>query len=228
MSKKKVSQHEDGFESVEQALTKTEQYIEENQKSLTIIIAAIIVVVGGYLSYKNFYLAPKEKEAQEEMFMAERYFEQDSFQLALEGDISALGFLDIIDEYGITKTADLAYYYAGICYLRTGQYEEAIEYLKQFDSNDRLVSSIALGAIGDAYVELDNLKEGVAFYEKAAENTENGFTSPIYLKKAGIVYEKLEEYEKAINAYKTIKIKYPESDEAKDIDKYIAAAETHI
>ena len=228
MSKKKSEEHISGFETVENALSKTEQYIEENKKSLTIIVTVIILVVGGYLLYTRVLLSPKEIEAQSQMFRAEQYFEQDSFRLALEGDGDALGFIDIIDEYGITKSANLANYYAGISYLRLGEYDDAIEYLKKFDANDKLVSVIALGALGDAYVETGDYNEAVALFEKAANKNKNDFTSAIYLKKAGLVYEALENYSKAISMYEKIKTLYPESDEANDIDKYIQAAKMKL
>ncbi len=155
------------------------------------------------------------------MFVAEQYFDKDSFNLALQGDGSNLGFLDIIDEYGITKSANLAHYYAGISYLHLGKFENAIEYLKKFDVDDKLVSSVALGAIGDAYVELGQLDEGTDFYIKAADNNKNDFTSAIYLMKAGLVYEKQENYNKALEVYQKIKRDFPQSDEARDIGKYI-------
>ena len=228
MSKKKAEHQDSGFEAVEHALSKTEQYIEDNKKSLTIIVAVIVVVVGGYILYNRMFLFPREKDAQSEIYRAEQYFEADSLELALEGDGDALGFIDIIDEYSMTKTANLAEYYAGICYLRLGEFEDAIEHLKQFDSNDKLVSVIALGALGDAYVELGEYDEAVSFYEKAAEKNKNDFTSAIYLKKAGLVYETIEDYKKAVASYEKIKRQYPESDEARDIDKYIAAAQMKI
>jgi tetratricopeptide (TPR) repeat protein len=228
MSKKKSEQHDPGFEAVEHALSRTEQYIEENKKSLTIIVAAIIVVVGGYILYNRLFLLPREKDAQSEIYRAEQYFEADSLMLALEGDGDALGFIDIINEYSMTKTANLAEFYAGISYLRLGEYENAIEHLKQFDSNDKLISVIALGALGDAYVELGEYEEAISFYEKAADKNKNDLTSAIYLKKAGLVYEAIEDYKKAVAAYEKIKKQYPASDEARDIDKYIAAAKMKL
>jgi tetratricopeptide (TPR) repeat protein len=228
MSTNNSNKQDPGFEAVENALSRTEQYIEENKKSLSIIIAAIIVVVGGYLLYTRVILAPKEKEAQAQIFRAEQYFEQDSFLLALEGDGDAFGFNDVIEEYGLTNTANLAQYYAGISYLRLGEYENAIEHLKKFDSNDKLVSVVALGAIGDAYVELGDIDEAVSFFEKAGNKSKNDFTSAIYLKKAGLAYESLQNYKKALVAYEKIKRLYPNSDEAKDIDKYIQVVKMKI
>ncbi len=228
MSKKNIADNPTGFQSVENALSRTEQYIEENQKSLTIILLAIVVLIGGYLGYKKFYLEPANRDALEAMYVAENYFEMDSFQLALEGDGANYGFLDIIDEYSITKTANLAHYYAGICYMRTGDFESAIDHLEKFDGEDIMVGSIAIGAIGDCNLELGNKKEAAQFYLKAATRKKNAFTSPIYLKKAGMVFEDLKEYDKALKAYTTIKKEYPETEEGKVIDKYIAALEVKM
>lgn len=224
MSNKKKQAAEESIESVENLLSKTEHYIEENQKSLTIIVVAIAVVVLGYLGFRNLYVAPLEKEAISQVFMAERYFETDSFRLALEGDGSFPGFLDIIEDYGLTKTANLAHYYAGISYLNIGQFEDAIEHLKKFHSRDRIVSSIALGAIGDAFVEIGELQKGAESYVRAANKRPDNFTSPLYLLKAGQIYEELGNYRKALQAYETIEEKYPESTEGRQIEKYITRA----
>jgi TolA-binding protein len=222
---KKIEENPTGFQSVENALSRTEQYIEENQKSLTIIILAIVVVVGGYLGYKKFYVEPANRDAQASMFVAENYFEQDSFKLALEGDGANYGFIDVIDEYSVTKAANLAHYYAGICYMRTGSFEEAIDHLEKFDAEDILIATVALGAIGDCYLELDNKEKAASFYLKAGSRKKNSFTSPIYLKKAGMVLEDLKEYDKALKAYRIIKKDFPDTEEGKVIDKYITALE---
>lgn len=227
MAKKKTTT-DHGFENVENVLSKTEKYIEENQKSLTIIVIIIALIIGGYLGYKKLYLAPTEIEAQSEMYVAEQYFERDSFLLALEGDGSYLGFIDIIDEYGITKCANLANYYAGICYLELGEYEEAIKCLKKFESDDIMIATVALGAIGDAYIELGELETGIEFYLKAAERKKNDFTSALFLKKAGIVYEELGDYKKALEVYERIEMRFPKSEEGRDIEKYITNVKLKI
>ena len=228
MAKNKKSAAEEPIEGVENLLGKTEHYIEENQKSLTIIVAVIVVVVLGYLGYRNLYVAPMEKEARSQMYMAESYFEQDSFYLALYGDGNFFGFLDIIDEYGVTKSANLAHYYAGISFLRMNEYSNAIENLTRFDSRDRLLSAVALGAIGDAYVEMEEPETGVTFYTKAAKRRANNFTSPYFWMKAGIIYEELGKFNRALEAYETIKSDYPETTEGRDIEKYIARVQTKL
>ena len=223
MSKKKRQESDSGFESVENALTRTEKYIEENQKSLSIIILAIVIVVGGYIGYKRLYLEPTNREAMAAMFVAENYFEIDSFYLALMGDGANYGMLDVIDEYGVTSSANLANYYAGICYLRMGQFENAIDHLKSFDSEDIMVASVAFGSIGDCYTELGDNKRALTYYLKAGERKKNSFTSPIYLKKAGMLCEQMEDYDKALKIYETIQQDYPDSDIGMEMEKMIAA-----
>ena len=228
MAKKKKSGVEEPIEGVENLLSKTEHYIEENQKSLTIIVVAIVVVVLGYLGYRNLYVAPMEQEARSQIYMAENYFEIDSFYLALYGDGNYPGFIDIIEEYSVTKAANLARYYAGISYLRMEEFHNAIEYLTRFDARDQLVSPVALGAIGDAWAELGELERAVSFYIKAARRRANEFTSPIYWMKAGQVYEELGKYNRALEAYENILDDYPETTEGRQVEKYIARVQLKI
>ena len=230
MSKKPGKQPQDHnvIEDFEDALTKTEQFIEDNKNTLLTIVAVVFVIVGGFIGFRRFIIEPKEDNAQSEMFMAERYFQQDSFRLALEGDGQYPGFEEIIDDFGMTKSAKLAHYYAGICYLHMGEFEESIDYLKKFNVHDKLVSVVATGAIGDAYSELEEYDNAVKYYMDAASKNPNQLTSAIYLKKAGLVYEKLEDYNKALEVYKKIKTDFPNSSEARDIEKYITAVEVRI
>ncbi|MFP4061052.1 MAG: tetratricopeptide repeat protein [Bacteroidota bacterium] len=224
MAHKKKQEQESSFENVERALSRTEQYIEENQKSLTIIVLIIIGIVGAYLGYKRFYVTPRDAEAQQQMFVAEKYFEQDSFRLALEGDGQYPGFIQIIDDYGVTQSANLAHYYAGISNLHLQNYEEAIEHLEDFSSNDIMIAPIALGAIGDAYVELGDPGKAAGYYKKAAEKSKNDYTAPIYFMKAGQIFEELGKPKDALRMYQSIKEDYPQSAEGRQIDKYIARA----
>jgi len=217
---------EDKFESIESALTRTERYVEENQKSLTIIVGAIVIAVGIYFGFTKWYLNPREEEAQKQMFVAEQYFEKDSFNLALNGIGSYPGFLTIIDDYGLTKSAKLANYYAGICYKNLGKFNEAIDLLKKFDSDDKMISNIALGAIGDCYSEINNPDEAVKYYKRAANNVKNDFTSPIYLMRAGILLEEKGNFKEAVSIYETIQEKYSKTYEGQQIEKYIVRAKT--
>ncbi|MCY1722243.1 tetratricopeptide repeat protein [Prolixibacteraceae bacterium Z1-6] len=221
MSKKKVDQA-DNLQELESVLTKTEQFIEDNQKIISYVVGSIIIVVAAYLGFSKLYLQPKQDEALSQMFMAENYFEKDSFNLAINGDGNYLGFLDIIDDYGITKAANLAKYYTGISYLNLGQYEEALDYLNNFKTKDLLLAPVAEGAKGDAYLELGEQDKALKQYKKAYTTSDNELTTPIYMMKAATLLESMDELENALGLYQDIKKKYPTSTEATNADRYIA------
>jgi tetratricopeptide (TPR) repeat protein len=212
----------DNLKEIESALTRTEQFFEDHQSKILYGLGAIVLIVVGYLAFTRFYLTNREKEAQSQMFMAEQYFEKDSFNLALNGDGNYLGFLDIIDDYSITKQAKLSHYYAGISYLRLGQFEEAIDYLNRFKTKDIELGPVTQGSKGDAYLELGEKDKALSQYEKAVSLSDNELTAPIYLMKAGKLAESLNKPEKALEFYMQIKKKYPNSNEGRSVDKYIA------
>jgi len=215
---------EETLVDVVEAYSKTEKYIDENQKSLTVIIGAIVLIVGGFFAYKKMYVEPLEIEAQSQMFMAEKYFAADSVRLAINGDGNYLGFLDIIDEYSITPSGNLALYYAGICYYKQGQYQEAIEMLSSFDGDDQMVGAVSNGAIGDAYMELGEVKHAISYYMDAANHSRNDFTCPVYLMKAAGSYEDQGNYNKAVDIYTDIKENFADTKEGLEVDKYLARA----
>jgi len=205
--------------------SRIEHLYEKYKKEATIGLSAVLIILIGFYAYRNFILKPKEAEAQELIFMAENYFGQDSFELALNGVAESFyGFVDIIDDYKNTKTGNLARYYAGICYLRLGDYEEAITNLKKYKTKSRILKPVAYGAIGDAYSELEEYNKAVKFYNKAYKSSENKFTTPLYMVKAALVYEELEKYDKAIAIYETLKKDFKESQEAANVDKYLGRA----
>jgi tetratricopeptide (TPR) repeat protein len=222
---KKSTRAEENIQAVEQALGKSEQFIEDNQKPILIIVGIIVLIILAYFGFQRFYLAPKEKNAQEQIFKAEYYFEIDSLDLALFGDGENLGFLDIIDNYKFTKTANLAHYYAGVIYKEKGDFQTALDFLESFDGDDEILNPMAIGSIGDCYLELGNADAAVNHYLKAASASENEFTSPLFLMKAGWTYEVLNDYSNAVKIYKQIKEDFPKSNEAREMDKYIARAE---
>ena len=211
-------------ETIASALSSTERYIERNNKWLVIGLVVVVVLISGYLAWRNFYQAPREQEAQRQIFPAQQLFEKDSFAIALNGDGNNLGFLQILEEYSGTKTANLAHYYAGICYRSLGDLDNAIEQLKRFDGNDKMVTPVALGALGDCYCDKGDLGKAQEYYNKAASFTENPLTTPIFLMKSAAIYETNGDWAKAITAYKAVKNQYPNSSTAREIDKYLARA----
>ena len=219
---KKNTAGEDRMVAVEEALGRTEQFIEKNQNILMYVIIGVILVVLGYFGYQRLYISPMESNAQEEIFMAQKYFEMDSLYRALNGDGNALGFLDIIDDYGSTKSGNLARYYAGICYLKMGNFEEAIDYLEDHDPVDQIIGPMALGALGDAWLELNEPDKAVGYYMDAADENNNDFTTPMFLYKAGMTYEILGNYEEALEAYDRIFREYYRSAEGRTFERNIA------
>lgn len=228
MSKKKEKKQaqDSTFENVEQALSRTEHFIEKNQKRITTIAVIVALIVLGYWGYKKYILAPKVIEAQEYIFPAQQYFERDSFNLALNGDGNNFGFLDIIDNYGSTPSGNLAEYYAGICYLNLGNFEEAAKYLNNYSGDDLLTNVAAKGALGDAYIEMGEKLKGAEYYENAAYVFTNNFTTPLYLMKAAEIYFAEKKYDKALSIYTKIESEFPESREYRNIEKYISRAKT--
>lgn len=225
---KKIDNTEEKIHAVEEALSKTEKFIEKNQKLLTIVIGVAVVIVLGVFAFQKLFINPREKAAQSQMFMAQKYFEQDSLNKALNGDGNYPGFLDIIDNYSMTKSANLSKYYAGISYLKLGKYEDAITYLKKFDSDDEFVGPMAMGGIGDAYLELGDKDKAVDYYIKASNLKTNDLTTPLYMQRAAFVYEDLGKFDKAIELYEKIQKEHTKSTEARDIDKYIEQAKAKL
>ena len=225
-----MSKHEEEvIVDVEELYSKSENWIEENKKSLLIGIAALVVVIGGYFYYTKAVLGPQEEEAKIEMYKAEQYFAQDSFNLAMYGDNAGhYGFEQIAKEYSSTAAGELANYYMGVSLLRTGDFQGAISYLEAYSGNDPFVYPNALGNIGDAYVELGKYEEAKSYYVKAAKAGDNDLISPRYLLKAGIVAEELGQYTDAVKFYEEISAKYSKSTEARSIDKYISRAQAHV
>jgi tetratricopeptide (TPR) repeat protein len=160
--------------------------------------------------------------------MAEKYFALDSFNLAINGNAEFAGLLEITDNYGSTKSGNLAHYYLGISFLRTGQYEAAISELENFSSDDVVISTMAIGAIGDAYMELGDLNKAASNYDKAASNDENSFTSAYFLMKSGKTFEIIGDHSEAVERYTTIKNDFNKSAEAAQVDKLISRAESFV
>ncbi len=215
--------------------SKVEEFFEKFKQPLSIGLSVILVVLLGYYGYTKIILEKKNVEATDLMYMAEQYFSIDSFDYALNGKAGAnaneetfYGFLDIIDEFGLTKAGNLAKYYAGLCYLHLGDYEEAVSYLKKYRTHSEIIEPLSLGALGDAYSELEEYDKAISYYIKAAKAKENDFTAPHFYMKAGKTLEYIENYKRALEIFELIKEDYPQTQEANDIDKYIGRAKSKV
>lgn len=218
-----------GFD-VQETLGGAEMFFEKNKKMIGYVGGAIAVIVAAVIAYKMWYIPEQNKEAQAQMYTAQALFDQDSMKLALTGGnyngTTFTGLEEIADNYGSTPSGEVAEYMTGIALLRQGKYEEAIERLESFSSDDIMLSSVAIGAIGDAKMELNQTDEAIKYYLKAADKNTNTFTTPLYLKKAAIAYESKAEYAEAVKLYERIQKEFSKSTEARDVEKYLMRAKT--
>ncbi|MBL7718138.1 MAG: tetratricopeptide repeat protein [Flavipsychrobacter sp.] len=195
---------------------------EKNKKRINTAIIVVVVAVGGFLGYKNFYQAPREEKASAQMYFPQKYLAADSLDKALNGDGQHKGFLNVIKKYSGTDAANLANYYAGVCYLRKGDSKNAIKYLGEFNGKGTLVEYSAMGALGDAYMNEGKTDKAVDYYVKAAGKKDDAVHAPIYLFRAGLAYEKLNKPEEAKKMYQKIRAEYPMTQEGQKVDKQLA------
>lgn len=198
-------------------------FFAKNQKMISYVAIGIGVVAALYFGYKYLYLGPREKEAVNAMFKAEEQFAKDSFALALENPGGGFdGFLGIIDNYGGTKSSNLAHYYAGISYLNLGKFEEAKQYLEDYSAKDEVTSIMKTGALGDVEAELGNKEKAMELYKKAANASENDMLTPYYLHKIAMMYYADGKNKEATEQLEIIKSKYPDSNEFREAEKLLA------
>lgn len=211
--------------NMEETISNSEAFLIKNKNLLLGAVIALVVIVGGYMAYKNFVSAPKELKASEAIFKGEQYFGTDNYEAALNGDsLGYAGFVKLADEFSGTKAGNLANAYAGICYAQLGKYEDAEKYLNKFDGDDQLVAPAILGTLGNCYAQLGQMDKAAATLIKAAKRANSISLSPIYLIQAGQILEKEGKNAEAVEAYKTVKRDYANSYQAMDIDKYIERA----
>ena len=221
------------FSTLDATASKTEDFVAKNQRTIIGVVGAIALMTVGYLAYQKFVAAPKEDDAASQMFIAQQNFQKatdgvasDSlYKLSLNGSEGKWGFVKIADEYSGTDAGNLANYYAGVAYLNTGKYAEAIEYLGKFKSEDMVLSAMAKGAIGDAYSQKNQPKEALENYLKAAESNKNDFTTPRFLLKAGKTALSLGNKVEALKYFTDIKENFEASPEAATIDGLIGLAQ---
>ncbi|HUI32897.1 MAG: hypothetical protein PHO84_04275 [Dysgonamonadaceae bacterium] len=222
MSKKQTGATAKNLENIGDALTSSEQFIEKNQKAIMIGLGVVVLVVLAILAYHNLYLKPKNENAQAAIYKGERYFQNGQDSLALFGNGNDyIGFEEVMNQFGGTKTADLARAYAGISYSRLGDNEKALYYLNKFKGGDKLITPAIAGAIGDVYMNLGESEKAANNFVKAAKAAGDNMLSPIYYKKAGLAYLHAQNYSKATETFEMLKKTYMNSPEGQEADKYI-------
>ena len=215
-------QEQDQLENVENTLGRAEMFVEENREKFLLVIGVAVAIMLGVWAYFKFIKGPREDNASAQMHQAELYFALDSLKTALDGDGNYPGFLGIIDDYSGTKAANNAKYYAGACYLRLGQYDEAIKMLDGFSSSDEILEPMSAGLTGDAYMEKGDVDKAASYYGKAVSKAgENKFVAPMYMLKLAVAYEKQQKLNEALSVYEKIKASFPTSTEAREAQKMI-------
>jgi len=214
-----ADENKDVLLGVEERWSNIQDYFRANQKRVTTVVTVILIAIAGYAGFKFWYLPGQEEEAELAIYPAQRMFGIDSIRQA-----TAM-FEQIADEYGMTKAGHTANYYLGICYYRTHNYDKAIECLEKFDAGDVMVTPMAAGIMGDAEMQLGHSDLALEDYLKAVKRSANDLTTPLYLKKAAMACELKGDYAQALSLYQSIKTQYHNSQEAGDIDKYIARAQ---
>ena len=208
---------------LEEALSKSEQFFENNKKTIFGCLIAIIVIIAGGMLYNAKVAQPRQIKAAEAIFMGEAYFINGDYQTALSGDAYGFeGFENLAGQYSSTKAGKLINLYAGLCYAQLDSMEIAQKYLEKFNGNDKMVGPAALGALANCYATNGQVSKAAATFEKAAKKADNNLLSPFYYFQAGQMYEAADKSAQALKLYKLIKVKYPQSTESQDIDKYIA------
>ncbi|MBO4724649.1 MAG: tetratricopeptide repeat protein [Bacteroidaceae bacterium] len=209
--------------SLEEALSKSEQFFENNKKTIFGCLIAIIVIIAGGMLYTTKVAQPRQTKAAEAIFPGETYFINGDYSTALDGDSYGFdGFVELSKQYRNTKAGKLAGLYAGLCYAQLDSMEVAEKYLAKFSGKDQMVAPSALGALANCYATSGQYGKAISTFEKAAKKANNNLLSPYYYFQAGLIYESTGKTAQALKTYKMIKAKYPESIESQDIDKYIA------
>lgn len=217
--------------AVAEVVSKTESFFETNGKKIVIALVAVVVLVAAGYAYKKLVVDRNAERAAELIVDAQYRFdgENPDYELALNGDEAGAGFLDVIEQYGSTPAGNLARHYAGICYLHMGDLEQAEKYLSAYKAADGIPAAIInaqnLGLRGDIAVEKGEYEAAVKLYNKAVSVSDNAYTAPLFLYKAGLAYNALGNEAKARECFEAVAEKYPSSVEARNAEKMLGSIE---
>jgi tetratricopeptide (TPR) repeat protein len=219
---KKQNNKKDSAPKATAELTGTENFLDKNKNLFLIIGGGVLLLLIGYVGYMKFVKEPNEIESQDEIWSAFYDFQNDSTENAINGTDNYLGMADIADDFKGTSGGDIANYTMGIMSMEKGEFDVALDYLQDCDFDDVMIGSLCLGLQGDCYVEMGDYEKAAKYFEKAANRESNEFTTPMFLKKAGLVREELGDKSKANKHYLLIKEEYSKTESGKDIDKYVS------
>ena len=200
----------------EQQVNKTEAFFEKYKKAIIIAVAAVVIIVAGGILLNNYYFEPRATEASTELGKSQELFEQQQYDKALAG------FQKVAADYSSTDAGNLAQLYIGLCQTNLGKWQEAVNALESFSTqDDQMISPAAEGALGNAYANLKQLDKAVEHLKKAAKMADNNSLSPTFLIQAGQILESQGKKADALKLYQEIKEKYFNSMQYQTIDTYI-------
>lgn len=212
----------DNLPTATDRLKGVEDWYQKNRKYINNFLIGFVAAVAGYFSYQYFIRKPKLEKSSEAIFMAQNYFGLDSINLALNGDETHMGFLKVIDKFNGTPAANLAHYYAGVCFLKKGDFKNAEKHLRDFDGKGTMVDLVAKGVLGDALMEQGKTEDAIKYYLEASTDEENLLLSPLYLERAAVAYELKNNNEEAIKLYRKIKTLFPNSQQSQFVERNLA------
>lgn len=225
---KKTNPAEAGNEKLQELVSDAEYFFERYRNVIFGTLVGLIVVVGGYVGYKNFIKGPKEQKAKDAIYVAQELFAIDSFSMALKGAGAKMGFEAIAKTYGGTGAGNTANFYAGVCHLKLGNFQDALNYLGQFDTDDLLLEARKYGCMGDAYAELKQMDKAIENYKKAGEIADNDLTTPVYLYRAALALEQQDKKKEALELYQKVYTGYPNTQEGVAAETNIAKLEQQV
>lgn len=205
-------------------------FYKNNEKVIYGVLLGILIAVILIVALYRFVIVPRNQKAAEaimppiEQFtMAMSTGDSLAFATALEGNEESEGFLTIIDEYGSTKAANTAKYYAALCYLHQHNIDEALEMLLNYKKKDDNVWYSAQMLIGDLYDEQGDVENAKKYYKHAIKgNTE--LVAPTAAFKLGMLYEREENWSEAYNNYQLIEDKFYQRYTEMGVAKYLERA----
>ncbi len=217
------NQKQQAPENIE-AVSVTEAFIDKYKKEIVYAVVAIFVLAAAIIGW-NYYSNSRNLKAAEALFPCETYFTEGNYDKALNGDgTQCVGLLKVVDDFGSTKSGNLARLYAGIALAQTGKFEEAATQLEKFDTqDDALISPATVGLLGNVYANLGQNDKAVETLKKAAKLASNPSLSPTFLIQAGQILESEGKADQALELYKQVKDNYPTSMavQTMEIDAYI-------
>lgn len=211
-------------DSNEVVIEKAKDFWARNSKIILGVGGGLLVLVIGFFVYRNFFQKPKEEKAISKLYKAEEYYRQDSVNLALNGDGVNPGLLSIMKSYSGTEAANLASFYAGACYVKLGDFPNAIKYLKDFSTSSKPVQQRAYLLLGDAYADQGNSKEALDYYKKSANHfpEDEAGSSEALFRAAYLSARVLNDNSAAEDLFTQLKKKYAKTVRGQEADVYLA------